>query len=98
MDPNKFDWGSTRRVLMSVLTPLLAVVSAKVGHDLAPALDNTMAVLDAIVAASGPLYALVSNIRAILGDHHDAKVEVAKLAAAPGSLVEQSQVASQVKP
>ena len=34
-------------------------------------------ILDAIMAASGPLYALVSNVRAMLVDKHNKDVEVA---------------------
>lgn len=97
METEKFDWGSTRRVLMSILTPLLAVISAKVGHDLAPTLDNFMLVLDAIMAASGPLYAVFSNIRAMLADKHDKDVAVAQAQLGPMAQ-EVAGVASQVKP
>jgi len=74
MEP-KFDWGSTRRVIASIATPLMALLALR-GIDVAPAVESTLNVNDAIVAASGPLYALVSNLRAMLKDHHTAKVSV----------------------
>lgn len=80
-DPTPFDWGSTRRVLMSILTPLAAMAAAKwdFSADKATGLvDQGLGVVDLILAASGPVYAFVSNLRAMLADHHDAKVAVAQ--------------------
>lgn len=80
-DPTPFDWGSTRRVLMSILTPLAAMAAAKWGFSADKAtglVDQGLGVVDLILAASGPVYAFVSNIRAMLADHHDAKVAIAE--------------------
>ena len=71
----KFDWGSTRRTIASIATPLIALLALR-GIDVGPAFQSTLTVVDAIVAASGPLYALASNLRAMLKDYHAAKVSV----------------------
>jgi hypothetical protein len=107
-DPTPFDWGSTRRTLMSVLPPLLAMGLARWGWDaekVGATLNQVFTIVDVVLALSGPLYALGSQIRATLSDHHDAKVEVAAVqanvamasiqAAAPGSLVAQAREVSQ---
>ena len=69
----KFDWGSTRRTIASIATPLIALLALR-GIDVAPAFESTLTIIDAIVAASGPLYALASNLRAMLRDYHSAKL------------------------
>lgn len=95
MEPTKFDWGSTRRSLMSILTPLLSMAAARWGWDpekSSDLLNNVFLIADAVLAASGPLYAVISNIRAMKKDSHAKEVTVATLAlqAPPGSLIAQA--------